>query len=161
MIIYALLPMVRNTYTGLTNIDAGILEAAKGMGSTRMQILIEIKLPLALPVIMSGIRSMVTMTIALGGLLIEQDTDLYVEITQGVGGGTSNIQPGMESKEFDLYPEYTGTAWNMVLKRKDFYTEKGNTPQKYRICDSGQCSIPTYDSRTKHCLCTASFESKK
>lgn len=47
-----------------------------------------------------------------------------VEITQGVGGGTSNIQPGMESKEFDLYPEYTGTAWNMVLKRKDFYTEK-------------------------------------
>lgn len=67
LIIYALLPMVRNTYTGLTNIDAGILEAAKGMGSTRMQILIKIKLPLALPVIMSGIRSMVTMTIALGG----------------------------------------------------------------------------------------------
>lgn len=68
LIIYALLPMVRNTYTGLTNIDAGILEAAKGMGSTRMQILVKIKLPLALPVIMSGIRSMVTMTIALGGI---------------------------------------------------------------------------------------------
>ena len=38
LIIYALLPMVRNMYTGLTNVDEGILEAAKGMGSTRGQI---------------------------------------------------------------------------------------------------------------------------
>ena len=44
-------------------------------------------------------------------ILIEKDTDLHVELTQGVGGGTSNIQPAMESGEFDLYPEYTGTAW--------------------------------------------------
>ena len=56
-------------------------------------------------------------------ILIEQDTELDVEITQGVGGGTSNIQPAMESGEFDIYPEYTGTAWNMVLKREDIYTE--------------------------------------
>ena len=47
-----------------------------------------------------------------------------MEITQGVGGGTSNIQPGMEKGDFDLYPEYTGTAWNMVLKRKGTYSEK-------------------------------------
>lgn len=229
--VYALLPMVRNTHTGITNLDPAVLEAAKGMGSTRMQILFKIKLPLAMPVIMSGIRSMVTMTIALAGiasfigagglgvaiyrgittnnaamtiagslliallalfmdfilgiaekrmqkrsvkskktnriigvillivcvgigggtffqsqskdtihiatkpmteqyvlgemldLLIEQDTDLDVELTQGVGGGTSNIQPAMESGEFDLYPEYTGTAWNMVLKEEGVYTE--------------------------------------
>ena len=44
-------------------------------------------------------------------LLVEQDTGLNVELTQGVGGGTSNIQPAMENGEFDLYPEYTGTAW--------------------------------------------------
>ena len=56
-------------------------------------------------------------------ILIEQDTDLNVELTQGVGGGTSNIQPAMESGEFDLYPEYTGTAWNMVLKNEDIYSE--------------------------------------
>ena len=56
-------------------------------------------------------------------LLIEQDTDLTVELTQGVGGGTSNIQPAMEGGEFDIYPEYTGTAWNMVLKNEDVYTE--------------------------------------
>ena len=66
--VYALLPMVRNTYTGMTNVDPAILEAAKGMGSTRMQILFKIRLPLAMPVIMSGIRSMVTMTIALAGI---------------------------------------------------------------------------------------------
>lgn len=66
--VYALLPMVRNTHTGMSNIDEGILEAAKGMGSTRAQILFKIKLPLAMPVIMSGIRNMVTMTIALTGI---------------------------------------------------------------------------------------------
>jgi len=230
--IYALLPMVRNTHTGMTNVDPAILEAAKGMGSTRMQILFKIKLPLAMPVILSGIRNMVTMTIALAGIasfigagglgvviyrgittnnaamtmagslliallalgtdfllgfmekrmgkrsvkakkanrimaiaalliclcvivgillpanrqdtlhiatkpmteqyvlgemldiLIEQDTDLNVELTQGVGGGTSNIQPAMESGEFDIYPEYTGTGWNMVLKKEGLYTEE-------------------------------------
>ena len=229
--VYALLPMVRNTHTGMTNVDPDILEAAKGMGSTRMQILFKIKLPLAMPVILSGIRNMVTMTIALAGIasfigagglgvviyrgittnnaamtmagslliallalatdfllgfmekrigkrsvkakkanrvmaiaalliclcvivgmllpvnrrdtlhiatkpmteqyvlgemldiLIEQDTDLNVELTQGVGGGTSNIQPAMESGEFDIYPEYTGTGWNMVLKKEGLYTE--------------------------------------
>lgn len=229
--IYALLPMVRNTHTGITNVDPAILEAAKGMGSTRMQILFKIKLPLAMPVILSGVRNMVTMTIALAGIasfigagglgvaiyrgittnnaamtmvgslliallalmmdflfgfvekrmgrrsvkakkanrrmaiaalllglcviaeillpgkqqdtihiatkpmteqyvlgemldiLIEQDTGLNVELTQGVGGGTSNIQPAMESGEFDIYPEYTGTGWNMVLKKDGLYTE--------------------------------------
>lgn len=230
--LYALLPMVRNTYTGITNVDEQLVEAARGMGSTDKQILYKIKLPLALPVIMSGIRNMVIMTIALTGIasfigagglgvaiyrgittnftamtvtgslliaimalildlvlgrleksvdyrtksrkksnipfillilllvglllfgilgnrsskdtiqvatkpmteqyimgemldiLIEKNTDLTVEITQGVGGGTSNIQPAMESGEFDIYPEYTGTGWNQVLKREDLYTEE-------------------------------------
>lgn len=56
-------------------------------------------------------------------ILIEQDTDLKVNLTQGVGGGTSNIEPAMENGEFDMYPEYTGTAWNMVLKNQDVYSE--------------------------------------
>lgn len=230
---YALMPMVRNTYTGITNVDENIIEAARGMGSTDSQILFKIKLPLALPVIMSGIRNMVIMTIALAGIasfigagglgvaiyrgittnnaamtmagslliaviallsdfilglvekllqrkrrtknrkkitmiiagviliiivsaaaaflhkskkdtihiatkpmteqyilgemlgiLIEDYTGLNVKITQGVGGGTSNIQPAMEKGEFDVYPEYTGTGWNMVLKRNELYTEE-------------------------------------
>ena len=300
--VYALLPMVRNTYTGLTTIDPAIIEAARGMGSTDRQLLYRIELPLAAPIIMSGIRNMATMTIALAGIasfigagglgvaiyrgittntlamtlagsvliallaiavdlllglaekatrrhlepspsrarrsassrrwskeaavasagqtpafdlaldaadmhlddgevarmpelpnagaaassgvtglaltpsrrsvtaialvaalvlviggayafanhgntgnnainiatkpmteqyilgemlntLIEHDTDLTVELTQGVGGGTSNIEPGMEKGDFDLYPEYTGTGWNAVLKHDDIYDE--------------------------------------
>ena len=66
--LYALLPMVRSTYTGITNVDASIIEAAEGMGSTRNQILWRIKLPLAFPVILSGIRNMVVMTLALAGI---------------------------------------------------------------------------------------------
>lgn len=66
--VYALLPMVRGTYTGLTNVDPNLIEAARGMGSTDGQIMRRIKLSLALPYIMSGIRSMATMTIALAGI---------------------------------------------------------------------------------------------
>lgn len=233
LVIYALLPMVRSTYTGLTNVDPAVIEAAQGMGSTDGQILRRIKLPLAMPVIMSGIRSMATMTVALAGIasfigagglgvaiyrgittnnaamtidgsllcailallvdgvlgfvehrmqkssakdkrtnrrlvlgtvataavatvvliahalmptpatihiatkpmteqyimgnmlkdLIEQDTDLKVDLTTGVGGGTANIEPAMESGAYDLYPEYTGTGWNEVLNRTDAYDE--------------------------------------
>lgn len=66
--VYALLPMVRNTYTGLTNINPLLLEAATGMGSTKWQLLVKIKLPLALPIILAGIRNMAVMTIALAGI---------------------------------------------------------------------------------------------
>lgn len=227
--IYALLPMVRNTYTGIVNVDPFLIEAAQGMGATPRQILTKIKLPLALPVIMSGIRTMVVMTVALAGIasfigagglgvaiyrgitmnntamtvagslliallalmldgiismfersirnhkkttqlkavgtlvaiavifafamwimsaykadtvriaskpmteqyilseilktMIEQETDLNVILTQGVGGGTSNIHPALIKGEFDMYPEYTGTAWNIVLKNEGLYDE--------------------------------------
>lgn len=66
--VYALLPMVRNTYTGITGIDREIIEAARGMGSTPFQILWKIKLPLAFPVILSGVRNMMVMTISLAGI---------------------------------------------------------------------------------------------
>ena len=230
LIIYALLPIIRSTYTGIININPLIIEASEGMGSTKLQQLFKIKLPLALPVLMSGIRNMVTMTIALAGIasfvgagglgvaiyrgittnnsamtflgslliallalifdfilgimekrltnhkrtkykvnfkliilglfiiifgayfslnskkdktiniatkpmtegyilgqmlteLIEQDTDLKVNMTTGVGGGTSNIHPAMVKGEFDLYPEYTGTSWEAVLKKEGSYDE--------------------------------------
>jgi osmoprotectant transport system permease protein len=55
--------------------------------------------------------------------LIEANTNLKVELTTGVGGGTSNIEAGMEKGEFDFYPEYTGTGWNAVLKKASVYNE--------------------------------------
>jgi osmoprotectant transport system permease protein len=66
--VYALLPIVRNTYAGLKNIDPTIIEAGIGMGSTEWQLLWKIKLPLALPVIMAGVRNMVVMVIATCGI---------------------------------------------------------------------------------------------
>lgn len=229
--IYALLPIVRSTYVGITTIDPKIIEASKAMGSKEVQILYKIKLPLAFPVIFSSIMNMVTMTIALAGIasfvgagglgvaiyrgittnnevliligslliailalavdnilslfgkllssrklkklankkvaltsgiiiliglfsfglyqsgknnsieiaskptsegyilaelvgeLIKNDTALNVNITHGVGGGTSNIHPAIVKGDFDMYPEYTGTAWQIVLKETAPYTD--------------------------------------
>lgn len=56
VVVYSLLPIVKNTATGLANVDADTLEAARGIGMSRFQILARVKLPLALPVIMAGIR---------------------------------------------------------------------------------------------------------
>jgi len=54
--LYAILPILRNTYTGLTNTDPNTIEAARGIGMTEKQILFKVQFPLALPVIMAGIR---------------------------------------------------------------------------------------------------------
>lgn len=66
--IYGVMPMVRNTYAGIKGVDADILEAARGMGSTKAQLLLRIKLPLAAGVIMTGVRNMVVMVIAVTGI---------------------------------------------------------------------------------------------
>lgn len=66
--VYGLLPIVRNTYTGLTNVDAGILEVAEGLGGDQRQVMFKIRFPLALPVIISGFRNMVVMIIAMSGI---------------------------------------------------------------------------------------------
>jgi len=54
--LYSLLPIIKNTYTGLANVDRAILEAGRGMGMTNWQLMRMVQLPLALPVIMAGIR---------------------------------------------------------------------------------------------------------
>ena len=56
VVVYSLLPIVKNTNAGLSNMNAEMLEAAKGIGMTQLQILFKVKLPLALPIIMAGIR---------------------------------------------------------------------------------------------------------
>jgi len=57
LVLYALLPIIRNTYTGLSNIPAEIIEAAKGLGFSNRQQLLWVELPLAMPVIIAGIRT--------------------------------------------------------------------------------------------------------
>lgn len=56
VVLYSLLPIIKNTYTGLENINPQTLEAAKGIGLTPFQVLTRVQIPLALPVIMAGVR---------------------------------------------------------------------------------------------------------
>ncbi len=68
LVIYGLLPIIRNTYVGITEVDPFLIESAIGMGTTNTQLLYKVQLPLALPVIFAGFRTMVIMTIALGAI---------------------------------------------------------------------------------------------
>lgn len=70
--LYSLFPIVRNTYTGLSGVDHGILRAGRGIGMTGMQLYWRVELPLALPVILSGIRIAIVsaLGIATTGVLI-------------------------------------------------------------------------------------------
>ncbi len=68
LVVYGVLPVIRNTYVGISEVNSQIIEAAVGMGSTNKQVLLKIELPLALPVIIAGFRTMVIMTIALTGI---------------------------------------------------------------------------------------------
>ena len=66
--IYGIMPMVRNTYVGLTSLDPDMVEAATAMGSTRAQALLKVKLPMAAGVIIAGVRNMMVMTISVAGI---------------------------------------------------------------------------------------------
>jgi osmoprotectant transport system permease protein len=62
--VYSLLPIIRNTYTGITSVDAAIIEAGQGMGMSDRQLLLQVEIPLALSIILAGIR--VATVIAIG-----------------------------------------------------------------------------------------------
>jgi len=65
LIIYAQLPILRNTYTAIREVDPAMIEAGKGMGMSERQLLFKVKLPLAVPVIMAGLRNAIVLTIAI------------------------------------------------------------------------------------------------
>ncbi|WP_420848796.1 ABC transporter permease [Paenibacillus antarcticus] len=64
LFLYSLLPIIRNTYVGLSQVNPGISEAGKGVGMSNMQLLLQVQLPLALPFLMAGIR--IAAVIAIG-----------------------------------------------------------------------------------------------
>ncbi|WP_280954478.1 ABC transporter permease [Alsobacter soli] len=68
LILYAQLPIIRNTYTAIMNVDPALREAARGMGMTTLQRLRRVELPLALPVIINGVRNAVVLNIAIGAI---------------------------------------------------------------------------------------------
>ncbi|MEK4029620.1 ABC transporter permease/substrate-binding protein [Pseudobacillus sp. FSL P4-0506] len=224
LVIYALLPILRNTYTGITGVDPSLSEAARAMGMKNHQQLIKVELPLAMPVMMAGIRTAMVLivgtatlaaligagglgdiillgidrnnaslivlgavpaallaiffdivlkaaerasfkrslmvtgiavlaacvlllapslmknkqeTLVIAGklgsepeilmnmykLLIEQDTDLQVELKPGLGK-TSFVFNALRAKEIDIYPEFTGTALSEFLKEEAKSTDR-------------------------------------
>jgi osmoprotectant transport system permease protein len=63
--LYALLPIIRNTYAGIRGVDAAVVEAGRGMGLTESQLLFQVELPLAVSVILSGVRIAVVISVGL------------------------------------------------------------------------------------------------
>jgi len=63
--LYAFLPIIRNTYTGIRGVDPAVVEAGRGMGLTETQLLFEVELPLAVSVILSGVRVAVVISVGL------------------------------------------------------------------------------------------------
>ncbi len=91
LFLYSLLPIMRNTYTGIKDVDSATIEAARGVGMTNMQILFRVELPLAIPVIMAGIRTAAVINvgnatlaafIGAGGL----GDFIFLGITRGIDG---------------------------------------------------------------------------
>ena len=66
--LYALLPILRNTYTGILGVDSSLVDAGKGIGMTSSQILLKVELPLTLPIIMAGVRTSTVLTIGVAAL---------------------------------------------------------------------------------------------
>lgn len=63
--LYALLPIIRSTYTGIRGVDPAVVEAGRGMGLTESQLLFQVELPLAVSVILSGVRVAVVISVGL------------------------------------------------------------------------------------------------
>lgn len=68
ILLYSQLPIVRNTYTAITNVDPALREAATGMGMTPLQRLARLEIPIAIPVIMAGVRTAVVMNIGVAAI---------------------------------------------------------------------------------------------
>src|SRR5947209_2859999 len=91
LFLYSLLPIIRNTFTGINGVDPAVREAARGMGMTDWQMLTQVELPLAMTVIIAGLR--VATVIAIGTATIAAAIGaggLGVYIFRGLRGGGSN-----------------------------------------------------------------------
>jgi osmoprotectant transport system permease protein len=67
--LYALLPIVRNTFVGLAAVDPAIVDAGRGMGMSRSQLLLRVEAPLALPLVIEGVRSSAVLTIGIAAVM--------------------------------------------------------------------------------------------
>lgn len=105
LVAYAVLPVLRNTYTGIRQVEPAVSEVAVGMGMTPMQVLFRVQLPLALPVIMAGVRISTVWTIGVATLVS----------LVGAGGLGDLIFKGLRSYHMDLVLAGAAPAAVMAL----------------------------------------------
>jgi len=92
LVIYALLPILRNIYTGIKEVDPNLIEAAKGLGMNNRRLLFKVELPLAMPVIMAGIRTAMVLIIGTA----------TIAALIGAGGLGDLITVGISRNDMDL-----------------------------------------------------------
>lgn len=95
--LYSLLPIIRNTFTGITGVAASIKEASRGMGMSQLQSLIKVEIPIAMPMILSGIR--IAFVTALGTAVIG--------VLIGSGGLGYIIYSGIQAQDWGMILEGT------------------------------------------------------
>jgi osmoprotectant transport system permease protein len=122
--IYALLPILRNTYTGLISVDESAVEAGRGMGMTNNQILMKIRMRLALPVIMAGLRTSAVITIGV--------TTLASLIGAGGLGDLINIGLGTMRKDLILAGAIPAALLALVVDGILRWLERAATPRGLR-----------------------------
>jgi len=90
--LYGLLPVVRNTYVGMTSVDEGVLEAGRGMGMSRRELLVMVRAPIALPIVLTGVRITAVQTVgnaAVAALIGARGLGNFV--FQGLGQASSDL----------------------------------------------------------------------
>jgi osmoprotectant transport system permease protein len=70
LVLYSQLPIIRNTYTAIKNVPPALVDAARGMGMNRWKLLVEVEIPLAIPVIIAGLRTAAVMNIGIAAIAV-------------------------------------------------------------------------------------------
>ncbi|HEX7064144.1 MAG TPA: ABC transporter permease [Bacillales bacterium] len=92
LILYSQLPIIRNTYTAIKNVDSNMRDAAVGIGMTTRQRLFRVEIPNAMPVIMAGIRTAVVLNIGIGAIAAFIGAGgLGIMINQGISRGSEHL----------------------------------------------------------------------
>lgn len=122
LVLYAQLTIIRNTYTAIRGVDAALIEAGRGMGMTKHQLLYKIKLPIAVPLIMAGLRTAVVTNIGIAAIAA------YI----GAGGLGRPIFEGIVRSRMDLITAgailvsvLALIADTLLAKMEDWLTPRG------------------------------------
>ena len=107
LFLYAILPILRNTVTGLSGVDEAVVESARGMGMGPLQQLLRVRVPLAWPVVMAGVRVSTQLVTGIAA----------IAVLVGGGGLGAYIQRGLTSlgNPFSIERVWTGTVFIILL----------------------------------------------